>query len=276
MGLSGNWPTVSHAYSASNCFPLELQVLLFKIFLAPILIALISLAGRKWGPGVSGWLLGIPFNSGPILFFLSVEQGKDFAARTAVGSLLGIVAWSMFGLVYAWCCRRLTWWYSTLIGWAAYFLAAALILRMDLGVFAAFALVAPVLSLILFVFPKPTHSGSPAAHGRYDLLLRMLTAAGMIVSLTETARLLGPMRSGILSAFPAYTTILAVFAHRHGAATAINVLRGVALGLYTAATFFLILSPCLLRFSIATAFLLASAGGLLVQGMSLVYIRRHP
>ncbi|HEY6349634.1 MAG TPA: hypothetical protein VI636_09515 [Candidatus Angelobacter sp.] len=250
-------------------------MLLFKIFLAPVLIALISLAGRKWGPGISGWLLGIPFSSGPILFFLSMEQGKDFAARTAVGSLLGIIAWAMFNLVYAWCCRRLTWWYSTMIGWAAYFLAAALVLRLHLRVFAAFVLVVVLLSLILFVFPKSTPSGSPGTHGRYDILLRMLTAAGMIVSLTETARFLGPMRSGILSAFPAYTTILAVFAHRHGADAAINVLRGVAVGLYTAATFFLILSPSLVHLNIAASFSLAIAGALVIQTMSLLYIRRR-
>ena len=42
-------------------------MLLFKIFLAPVLILLVSLAGRKWGHGVSGWLLGLPLGSGPIL-----------------------------------------------------------------------------------------------------------------------------------------------------------------------------------------------------------------
>lgn len=250
-------------------------MLLFKIFLAPVLIALVSLAGRKWGPGVSGWLLGIPLNSGPILFFLAVEQGNDFSAHTAIGSLLGIIAWAVFGLVYAFCCRKLAWWYSTIIGWAAYFLAAALVLPLHLNILVAFALVVIALGLILLVFPRATDLEPPASYGPYDLPLRMLTAAVMVVSLTESARLMGPMRSGILSAFPAYTTILAVFAHRHGAGAAISVLRGVAVGLYTAATFFLILSPSLLHLSIATSFLLATTGALAVQAMSLFYVRRR-
>ena len=76
-------------------------MLLFKILLAPVLIALVSLAGRKWGPGIAGWLLGIPLNSGPILFFLVLEQGPDFASRTAIGSLLGILAWAAFSMVYS-------------------------------------------------------------------------------------------------------------------------------------------------------------------------------
>lgn len=250
-------------------------MLLFKIFLAPVLIALVSLAGRKWGPGVSGWLLGIPLNSGPILFFLSVDEGQAFASHTAIGSLIGIAAWALFGLVYAFCCRKLAWWYSTLIGWIAYFLVAALILRFNLNVFVAFAAVVVILSLILLVFPKAPRAESPSSYGKYDLVLRMLTAGVMVVSLTETATLLGPMRSGILSAFPAYTTILAVFAHQHGAAAAINVLRGVAAGLYTAATFFLILSPSLLHLSIAASFSLAIGGALLIQLISLGYVRRH-
>ena len=179
-------------------------------------------------------------------------------------------------MVAAACCRKMAWWHSTLVGWIAYFAAAALVLRLNVNVFAAFALVVVVLILILFAFPRPVSSASPVTHGRYDLLLRMLTAAGMIVGLTESARLLGPMRSGILSAFPAYTTILAVFAHQQGAATAINVLRGVAIGLFTAATFFLILSPCLLHLNIAASFLLATAGALVVQAMSLLYLRWRP
>lgn len=249
-------------------------MLLFKIFLAPVLIALVSLAGRKWGPSVSGWLLGIPFNSGPILFFLSVEQGKAFASRTAIGSLLGIVAWVLFGLVYAYCCRKLAWWYSTIVGWIAYFLAAAVILKLNLNVYAAFALVVGVLIFILLLFPRAPDSEQTATYGRYDLFLRMVTAGAMVLSLTESARLLGPMRSGILSAFPAYTTILAVFAHRHAAGAAINVLRGVSIGLFTAATFFLILSPALDHLSIAASFLLAILGALVIQAASLLYVRR--
>ena len=248
-------------------------MLLFKILLAPVLIALVSLAGRKWGPGVSGWLLGIPLNSGPILFFLSLEQGPQFASHTAVGSLLGILAWVAFTLVYAYCCLRMSWWYSTIIGWAAYFVMAGLLLPVKLGVVLSFFLVAVALALVLWAFPKARFT-SAAAYGKYDLILRMVTAGGMVVGLTSFATLLGPMASGLLSAFPAYTTILAVFSHRQDAASAVNVLKGVTAGLYTAAIFFLILSPALLRLSVAAAFGLAIVGCLVIQAVSLFYVRR--
>ncbi|HKE31863.1 MAG TPA: hypothetical protein VKD65_09075 [Candidatus Angelobacter sp.] len=250
-------------------------MLLFKIFLAPVLIALISLAGRKWGPGVSGWLLGIPFNSGPILFFISLEQGPQFASHTALGSLLGILAWVTFNLVYSYCCPKLRWWHSTIIGWIAYFAVAATLLPVKLSLVWSFLVVVVTLALVLWAFPK-AQSVSPTGRGQYDLILRMVTACGMVVSLTSFARLLGPMASGLLSAFPAYTTILAVFAHRQSAAAAVTVLKGVTAGLYTAAVFYLILAPALLHLHIAAAFGLAIAGGLVIQAASLFYVRRNP
>jgi len=194
-----------------------LPVLLFKILLAPVLIALVSLAGRKWGPGISGWLLGIPFNSGPILFFLVLEQGTQFASRTAVGSLLGILAWAAFTLAYAYSCLKLSWWLSTLVGWMAYFVVAALLLPVTLTVVPAFMVVSAVLALTVLAFPKAVLLRPPTGYGRYDLWLRMATASFMVVTLTSFAKLLGPMASGVLSAFPAYTTILAVFSHCQGA-----------------------------------------------------------
>lgn len=250
-------------------------MLLFKILLAPVLIALVSLAGRKWGPGVSGWLLGIPLNSGPVVFFLLLEQGPQFAARTAIGSLLGILAWATFILTYAYCCLKMPWWYSTLIGWTAYFLVAALLLPVSAGVVPAFLMVTVALTLILWAFPKVAPAPPPSVHGQYDLWLRMATASVMVVSLTSFARLMGPMASGLLSSFPVLTTILAVFSHRHHAAAAVSVLKGVAAGLYSAAVFFLVLIPSLLHVRGATAFLLAITGALLVQGGSLVYVRRN-
>lgn len=250
------------------------MLLLFKILLAPVLIALVSLAGRRWGPSVSGWLLGIPFNSGPILLFLVLEEGPQFASRTALGSLLGILAWAAFSLVYAHVCLKLPWWYSTLIGWAAYFVVAAVLLPVTLSVVPLFVVVAVALVFTLWAFPKVAQPRSQTDYGRYDLWLRMATASVMVVSLTGFAKLLGPTASGILSAFPAYTTILAVFSHLHEAEAAVHVLKGVTAGLYTASTFFLVLSPSLLHLSATASFLLAITAALLVQGATLIYVRR--
>lgn len=250
-------------------------MLLFKIILAPILIGLVSLAGRKWGPGVSGWLLGLPLNSAPILLFMLLEQGPQFASRAALGSLLGIVAWATFSLVYAWCCLRLPWWWSTLIGWTVYSVAAWLLIPVRLGVLWSYVLVCATLAAIVLAFPKADLPLSSLAHSRSELWLRMASASAMIVSLTALARTLGPMASGILSAFPAFTTILAVFNHRQQSAAAVRVLKGVTAGLYTATTFLAVLSATLMRFGAVLAFVLATAAALVIQGCSFLYLRRQ-
>jgi len=41
-------------------------MLAFKLLLTPALLGLVSLAGRRWGPAVSGWLVGLPLTSGPV------------------------------------------------------------------------------------------------------------------------------------------------------------------------------------------------------------------
>jgi hypothetical protein len=276
MDLSLRWGFQSKAEQPQRK-PVPVQcsdVLLFKIILAPVLIALVSLAGRKWGPSIAGWLLGLPLNSGPILLFLLLEQGPRFAADAARGSLLGILAWAAFCVAYALCCVKTSWWWSTLIGWAAYFAVGLLLLTVHLGVTWGFVLVTMALIAILLLFPKAPQSDSPSDAPKPDLWLRMATASIMVVTLTGVARILGPTRSGILSAFPAYTTILAVFSHRHGAASAIQTLKGVTVGLYTAAVFLLVLSLSLGRLGGAPSFALASAAGLAVQMVSLVYVRR--
>ena len=51
----------------------------FKIFAVPILVALATLAIRRWGAAIGGLLTGLPLMTGPISFFLAVDQGIDFA-----------------------------------------------------------------------------------------------------------------------------------------------------------------------------------------------------
>jgi hypothetical protein len=67
--------------------------------LTPVLIIGASLAGRRFGGVVSGWLVGLPLTSGPIAAFLAVEQGPRFAARR-VGSLSGAAAEGAFCIAY--------------------------------------------------------------------------------------------------------------------------------------------------------------------------------
>jgi hypothetical protein len=58
----------------------------FKLTLVPFFILALSLAGRRWGTAVSGWLVALPVVAGPIVFFIGMEQGEAFAAGAARAS----------------------------------------------------------------------------------------------------------------------------------------------------------------------------------------------
>jgi hypothetical protein len=83
------------------------MLLIFKIFLAPIVIALISIAGRIWGTGVSGLLAGLPIIIGPILVFLDLEKGDGFAIVSSKAAILGVISIGVFCYAYAGASKRL-------------------------------------------------------------------------------------------------------------------------------------------------------------------------
>ena len=85
------------------------MLLALKLLLVPSLLAVISLAGRRWGPGVAGWLAGFPSLTGPILFFLALERGPGFTAQAAVLCLACVFPAITFGVAYAWASRRYGW-----------------------------------------------------------------------------------------------------------------------------------------------------------------------
>jgi hypothetical protein len=238
-----------------------LFLLFLKATLAPALVGAASLAGRRFGARVAGWLIGFPVVAGPMFWFYAREQGADFAARAAVGTILGVLSLCVFLLVYAWSALRLAWGPSLLLGWAAWALATAGLARLpaDPGwqapLLAAFA----ALAITLRALPR----GAPARSSprpRHDLALRMLATGLLVVSLTEVAHLLGPALSGLFTPFPVATTVLVVFAHRQGGAGGVlAVCQGFIPSLYSFACFCAALAVTLPRLSLGGAYAVALA-----------------
>ena len=75
-------------------------MLLLKLILTPLLIGMASVAGRRWGPVVSGWLIGLPLTSAPVALFLAFEQGTTFASRVAQGTLMGLFSQAAFFAIF--------------------------------------------------------------------------------------------------------------------------------------------------------------------------------
>jgi hypothetical protein len=77
-----------------------------KVAVTPLLIGGASLAGRRWGHHVGGWLVALPLTSGPVAFFLATDYGTGFAAHAAVGMLAATTSQVAFALAYRVVARR--------------------------------------------------------------------------------------------------------------------------------------------------------------------------
>jgi hypothetical protein len=238
-----------------------------KLTLAPILIFFVSLAERKWGTLISGLIIGFPLTSGVILYFLALEQGPAFSARTSIGSLLSLTAFAGFSFVYGRFSRSYSWFPCVLAGIGAYILGAFLLgmSSVKTGVW-AFLLACFALSGTRLSFSR-TQRRCPAEKtlGNRELLLRMATAAALVSSLTALADILGPVPSGLIAGFPVYSIILAVFNHMKSSAMAISVLRGVVTGAFGGAVFFVIVALFLGKISTGFCFTLATCAAVSTQ-----------
>ncbi|HKW59295.1 MAG TPA: hypothetical protein VJR46_06030 [Candidatus Dormibacteraeota bacterium] len=249
--------------------------LVLKLALTPLLVGGASLAGRRWGSAVSGWLIGIPFTSGPIAFFLALSPGGRFAEDVAAGIMAGAISQAAFCLGYAWTAQR--------AGSAGSLAGATLALAASTAVLTAVALPAAAVFVVIIVvivvalFLMPASRGSADERVEYpawDIPARMAVATAFVLALTSAAPLLGARPAGLIAPFPLYASVLAAFAHRAlGRDAAVGLLRGLLLGLFAFASFFLAVAT-LLPQGILLAFAAASAAALAVEAGTLVAGRR--
>ena len=247
----------------------------------PALIGAITLAGRRWGPAAAGWLSGFPVVTGPILFFVALEQGPQFASVTAAGALAGGVAWLSFALGYAWAATRVNWMLSLLAGLSAY-LAVGLTMIISAPPFVVVAaMVVAGILLAPFLFPSLTQPIGRAATSPAELFARMAAGCVMTVAVTHLSPELGAKFSGLFAVFPVMGIVLAAFSHRSsGNVFTIHLLRSMVNGFYAFTAFCLTVTLALNAIGIASGFALALLFSLTVHFGVLWFMRRaqlrHP
>lgn len=244
--------------------------LLLKLALVPSLIFLITLAGRRFGPTVAGWLSAFPIVSGPILLAMTLEQGATFGATAAAHTLLAVIAVIVFSVAYARCARARP--HAVLLALSAallaWLLAVAALQALDWPLWLRFGLVLAALlaapALIGQAASKAARTQASAPQS--DLPWRMLAGALLTLAVTQGAPLLGAELSGLFAMFPVMSTVLVGFSHRsQGAGFALDLLRGMVKGYYAFAVFCLLLALLLPTQPVWLAFCVASAAALAVQ-----------
>jgi len=241
-------------------------VLPLKLFLVPGLIYAVTMAGRRWGPAVAGWLSAFPIISGPILLAVTLEQGADFGATAAAGTLLAVIAILVFSLGYAWASNRFGVFGSMSSGLAVYVMAVAGLQSVHLSLATSFAAVIFALLIVPKCFPHVPAESAKSQPTKGDLPWRMLAGAILVLLVTLSAQRLGARLSGFLAMFPVMSSVLVGFSHHHsGRAFAVALLRGMVFGYFAFATFCLIVATLLRQQPVAVAFSTALLCALLVQ-----------
>lgn len=248
-----------------------MNLLLFKLFAAPLLLLAVSVACHRWGETIGGLLMSLPLMSGPVSVFLALEHGTTFAAQATLGSLIAMVAQTGFCVVYY--KLAVLGEIRALAGATAIFVILASLLQWSgLHQFPLFVLSILTVTVALSLLPKNATRADKIDLPWWDLPLRMVLVTFFVVGVTLIAPYVGPRASGLLGSFPVMTAILGFFAHRTvSPASAQQIMRGIIVGLLSCSTFFYVLSLTLTRLGLFTAYTSATLCLLAIQAILLLY-----
>ncbi len=220
----------------------HMELLLYKLISTPIIMGLATWVSRKLGIGVGGWIAGLPLTSGPVSLFLALQHNPQFAVDAALGTMSGSASTSAFCVMYALSARRVRWPFALIFGFAGFAFMTLVWKVVAIPLLPLYVTTIAVIIAALRIAPRPITAASAVTQPNWDIPLRMFLATAFVLALTSASDMIGPTWSGLLSPIPIYATLMASFAHvQQGPDGALRVLRGVLLGTFAFATFFLII-----------------------------------
>ena len=234
---------------------------LLRLALVPAAIWLATLAARRWGHTVSGYLGGLPLIGGPITFYLALDHGTAFAARSATFTLAAILGQGAHLLAFAHVARRAAWPFALVAGWASFGSVAIAVATLDPTPGLAFALAIAGLSAAWAWLPHPREAAMPAHIPVAELRLRLVAAFVLAALILWSADAFGPVASGVLLSMPVTGSIMPPFTLAlYGADAVARLMRGFVVGLTGFTTFFVVVALAAVPWGMAGAFAAALAG----------------
>jgi len=250
------------------------SLLAVKLLGTPAIVGGATLVGRRWGPTVAGWIGGLPLASGPLTYFLAIEQSPRFAALSATATLSGILGVCVFAVAFCRLAPRSAWALPVGVSLSLYLAVASMFWLVPLAAPAAFAVAVMSLTIALRLVGSPRAVGTTTRAPAWDLPARIAAATAVVVGLSALASTLGSRVVGLIAPFPVYASIMGGFTHAlYGPAASVRLIRGVLAGLYGFACFYLSVAV-LATTSVPLAFAVATMSALAVNAASMWVIRR--
>ena len=231
---------------------------LLRLALVPLAVWLASLAARKWGHSVSGYLGGFPLIGGPLTLYLAMDHGAEFASRAATVTLAVIIAQGVYLTVFSRLARRHRWPITLLCGWTAFACVAALVTLLPLDPPAALLLAALGLAGAWRLMPHPRLEAPPPAVPVIELWLRLLAAVALAIAILWGSTVFGPVVSGVLLSMPVTGSIMPPFTLAlYGPDAVARLARGFVVGLCGFTAFFFTVAAGLVALGVTAGFLAA-------------------
>lgn len=226
-----------------------MMILFFKFLGAPLLIALASLAGKRFGPSVAGLLSGLPVIAGPIILALWLEHGTAYAVDVAWMLPVGQAPLAAYLFAFIWFAQRKQHWsLCLLLGWLAFLLVAAACIKVAIP-YAALALGGISLMLLVSLTLPAARPVTLAPLPKTEIAARMLAAMALVATVTTISQEIGTDWTGILAAFPVAGSVMPAFTlARSGPDATLLLLRGFISGLLGLAACFVVLALLLPRY----------------------------
>ena len=252
-----------------------LLALLLKIAVPPVLVAGMSLVARRWGPALGGLIMGLPWMTGPVLFFLGLDKGEAFALKAATGVELAVLPIVAYMIAYATVAGVAAWPLSFLAAAASFIGLAAVVRSIDIGVVPATFVALAALGLARVLLPRPKGVPVPVRLPAWDIPARMAATFVLVSIIMSSADILGGQLSGIMSSFPVILTVIGTFTHKQSGVDAVRaMLRAVTLSLVSFSMFFLTVGLALPHIGLVGAYAAAVVVTLGMSGLMLLLATR--
>ena len=243
---------------------------MLRLLLVPAAVWLASLAARRWGHAASGYLGGLPLIGGPITFYLALDHGTAFAARSATVTLAAIVGQAAHLLAFASLARTRRWPAALLCGWLAFALVSIAVAGLPLNAALALVLAGAGLAAAWRWLPRAHGAATLPLIPPMELWLRLVAAFGLAVAIVWSAHAFGPVVSGVLLSLPVTGSIMPPFTLAlYGSPALARLMRGFVIGLTGFTAFFFTLAAGLERWGIAAAF-----GAAIPAALAAVFLAR--
>ena len=230
-------------------------MLILKLALVPALVLLVSLAARRWGHRVSGWLSAVPVIAGPIMLFMALDHGIEFTVDTARATLITLPALAAYLLAFGLISRHGGWSTCLFGGWAVFVVVVTPLTAVSVSDWQGLLVASAGFAAALLLVPRPRATLMPAAIPNSEIALRMAAAFAITLVIAFGAQTFGPRVSGALLSFPIGGSVLPAFTRAlHGVDATLSLVRGFLVGLLPFAVFFYGLALLLPGFGVAGGF----------------------